>query len=666
MRDDLGFVLEKLRNPVSVALFGFFLYMFLVAYLQGRGREAWGVFGRVLSIYIVVFWSWTLFLRPGGVWAPLALLAALFWLLKAGSYHMGIDLLLLFGLFFTLLLVIARPRWVGRLFRYIGSWVFWNVRQWLNNRGEVVRPSENLLNFQPLAAGRSALIAVILLPVFWGVSSGLNSLLAREGVRREPGRFKGLRAQSPWGGARVGLALSGGGYRAVLMHAGVLGALEARGVPVTHLTTVSGGSIAGAFYAAGGSPEALRDAVAEGRFNLPRSVTDMQNALRLPFPGQLPGTGIKLLPLGSFSFSRTDVQANLLERTLLSDVKLGDIPRAEGGPRLMVCATDLFSGDLYGFGGEHILRRHVPQAGQKRRFETVAAAEASQRAASPAGELMELAAGERLRGVPLSRIVAASGAFPGVLNAVPEEMPAPAGAGGPGDKLLLADGGITDNSALTILEHAQTVGALSDTWGVDLAISSDASALLGPDEALTSLGEATRSVDIVYANVGGAPCGSQLKEVLLSPGSLLDIRGVRPGMYPGDQKKFIRSHVGARVAAFAGRATAAGSREWAESLEVVARALPEGELKERVRGIAEGAGPSKEEAEALAGALADDLAECLLTFLRTPTLQDQFEEDEARKLYRLGHYLLALEWPLVKDRLNAAHGHAPVTVAGNR
>ena len=50
---------------------------------------------------------------------------------------------------------------------------------------------------------------------------------------------------------RLGLALSGGGFRATLYHLGVVRCLRDAGVlpEVTHITTVSGGSILGAHLA---------------------------------------------------------------------------------------------------------------------------------------------------------------------------------------------------------------------------------------------------------------------------------------------------------------------------------------------------------------------------------------------------------------------------------
>lgn len=45
------------------------------------------------------------------------------------------------------------------------------------------------------------------------------------------------------GKLRIGLALSGGGYRAALVHAGVLQELANRRIPVTNVASVSGGSM---------------------------------------------------------------------------------------------------------------------------------------------------------------------------------------------------------------------------------------------------------------------------------------------------------------------------------------------------------------------------------------------------------------------------------------
>lgn len=53
----------------------------------------------------------------------------------------------------------------------------------------------------------------------------------------------------------LALTLSGGGYRAAAVHAGVLSVLNNAQVPVKYLSTVSGGSIIGAAYSLGWTPE---------------------------------------------------------------------------------------------------------------------------------------------------------------------------------------------------------------------------------------------------------------------------------------------------------------------------------------------------------------------------------------------------------------------------
>jgi len=63
------------------------------------------------------------------------------------------------------------------------------------------------------------------------------------------------KAQGEYPGVTVAVALSGGGYRAATIHAGVLKALEGNAIPIHYLSTVSGGSIIGAYYALGHTPE---------------------------------------------------------------------------------------------------------------------------------------------------------------------------------------------------------------------------------------------------------------------------------------------------------------------------------------------------------------------------------------------------------------------------
>lgn len=67
----------------------------------------------------------------------------------------------------------------------------------------------------------------------------------------------------------VAIALSGGGYRAALTHAGVLAALDDHCVPIGVLSTVSGGSIIGAAYALGTPPREFARQLHGSRPGLP-------------------------------------------------------------------------------------------------------------------------------------------------------------------------------------------------------------------------------------------------------------------------------------------------------------------------------------------------------------------------------------------------------------
>lgn len=289
--------------------------------------------------------------------------------------------------------------------------------------------------------------------------------------------------EESWKGVRVGLALSGGGYRAALMHAGALHELRLRGVPVTHLSTVSGGSIIGAFYAVGGEPEQFRDAVAAGRLNPGRSLTTIQNAVRLPFPFQLPFTKVRLFPW--YAFGRTDVQADLLDRVLFGGLKLSSVGDRV---RLQICATDLRTGAAVGISSESTLMVSGPLHGRFTSEDTLA----------PTHERSRLL--RELKEERLALLVAASGAFPGAFNAVafPREGPRAANE----SEFLLSDAGLTDNLGIALLlERHYASKNSSGEWGIDLAIVSDGGQpFKEQDDPDGWLDELPRAVDIVYRN----------------------------------------------------------------------------------------------------------------------------------------------------------------------
>lgn len=118
----------------------------------------------------------------------------------------------------------------------------------------------------------------------WIVLSGLDVVFE---ARHLPlrGNIAAPSAMRPeHAGLRVAVALSGGGYRAALVHAGVLDELSRLGVPVTNLSSVSGGSIIAAFVSRGGDPEDFVGAVREGRFRFKRELFSAVHVFRWANP----------------------------------------------------------------------------------------------------------------------------------------------------------------------------------------------------------------------------------------------------------------------------------------------------------------------------------------------------------------------------------------------
>ncbi len=78
----------------------------------------------------------------------------------------------------------------------------------------------------------------------------------------------------------IALALSGGGYRAALTHAGVLAALDEQCVPIDLLSTVSGGSIIGAAYALGLPPREFASSLARQKPGLSDTLLSMASVFK--------------------------------------------------------------------------------------------------------------------------------------------------------------------------------------------------------------------------------------------------------------------------------------------------------------------------------------------------------------------------------------------------
>lgn len=203
---------------------------------------------------------------------------------------------------------------------------------------------------------------------------------------------------------RVGLALSGGGFRAAGFHLGVFRELHARGLlyKLDLLSCVSGGSIAGAFLASRwGSPTALDDLE---QYLLTRSIA----------VGSVIGGA-----LDPFE-TRLEKLADTYDKHLFHKKKLSSLAP---GPRIYLNATNLATGNMFFF---------VSGGGKPTEMGDY--------------ELGVVAADD----FPICRAVAASSAFPPVFPPLKLTASVYAPAEDVG-YVTLADGGVYDNMAVNPL-----------------------------------------------------------------------------------------------------------------------------------------------------------------------------------------------------------------------
>jgi predicted acylesterase/phospholipase RssA len=133
--------------------------------------------------------------------------------------------------------------------------------------------------------------------------------------------------------ATLAVALSGGGYRAAVVHAGMLSVLEQAGLPIEYLSTVSGGSIVGGAYAMGMSASDFGARLRAGKPGLPNDVTNFYSVFaQLLVPGY--GSG--------------DTYAKHFDRAYFSGLRLDDT----GPPTLIVNTTRYDDGTRRAFWAE--------------------------------------------------------------------------------------------------------------------------------------------------------------------------------------------------------------------------------------------------------------------------------------------------------------------------
>lgn len=231
---------------------------------------------------------------------------------------------------------------------------------------------------------------------------------------------------------KIGLALSGGGFRATLYHLGLARLLRDAGLlgKVTHITSVSGGSIFAAHLALNwdryNGPAADFDAAAAELLRFVRM--DARNRILRRYPLLFPVRGARrLLGLPNRKLTRTGLLEVHYEKYLYGDTSLFELPAR---PALHILATNLSEGCLCSFSrnGLLMMRRQ-------------------------SGDLRTQRVQVGLATVPMA--VAASSAFPGFFPPL-ELTGADVGAGdGEFGRHAYTDGGVFDNLGVRMFRYLE-------------------------------------------------------------------------------------------------------------------------------------------------------------------------------------------------------------------
>jgi hypothetical protein len=444
--------------------------------------------------------------------------------------------------------------------------------------------------------------------------------------------------------------MSGGGYRAALVHSGVLQELAVLGIPVTNIASVSGGSILAGFLARGGDPGDFVDAVKNGRFRFKRELLSA-----FAFPRWI-------LPFGDFS--RRDVQAGLVRDVLLG-TKLGPEPR----PALLLAMTDLRQGLSVGATAEGLM---LVGPTTERFFRYKEAIEIDN--LGDAGD-----------------IIAISGAFPGAfparhakarLTLVPESLANSRDTRAV--SLDLVDGGVRDNLGLRLMQgiDSEVRGAgrtslswpgfkPSPAWALDLIIVSDGGQSFDvADGRLGLLSQIFRAIDLSGLETG------ILRPVIISPELPIISLSIAAEMGLSPDAAIVQSAVRPRTEVrrdffhLVPPTYSALSRmvELAPNREAARRALAD---YMRARGTApmnvseldkrchEGVNRDLPECHwrSLADLVLDDIDQVVAVFRRSATLEDRYTVADADALVRLGRYFVLFKLTEIEEKLAARAGH---------
>ena len=561
----------------------------------------------------------------------------------------------------------------------------------------------------PISGGAAMALALGFIVASWLLLTVADTFAGRIAARRDwlAGRPKcpdGLRGPETGAGRapRVAIAVSGGGYRAALFHAGVLSGLECVRVPVSALSTVSGGSIIGAYYAVGGEPHAFRAMTAAGLFNLKRELLHTGNLLR--FMRSL-FADVVGRDHPDTRFTQTDVQASLLDRLLYRGLRMADLDSLED-PRLLVNVTDLVSSERIAIGPRGVLQptSHDPVNRQDYANPTGLVGGYAEFAA-----FREATADRWPSNEPLSKIVAASGAFPGAMRPVAEFVPnEPGDSTTTGGWYILADGGIADNTGLASVRDAMSLARdynvyhrcaaayLPDStiidarcgerpwgtssalqpWLVDIVVMSDGSAMSKAVTPTTTLAELGRTADVMY-RMSGPQRPTADDTTGRAPVLLISPKAFQSG---GDDSVYWATPLEASAARGAHRAYRSlhlwsydldlgtirfmiehmPDDEKSRATEALRVVESEGRIRDGVwRGAPDASQPPSVSERELHSLLKTELRRRIAVFSATSTLRDQFDAETVESIFLLGQYLVMINRQSLQEQVARVSPRAP-------
>jgi hypothetical protein len=263
---------------------------------------------------------------------------------------------------------------------------------------------------------------------------------------------------------------------------------------------------------------------------------------------------------------------------------------------------------------------------------------------------------ELIADMEVSTFVAASGAFPGAFPAVEFEA-------GNGTNLLLADGGIVDNTGIGVMLDANYLARTDPNakdWELDVILASDGGQLFRPDDKPGLL----RFVDVIHATTSSGFAASRstvdqgLPVVRMSPSNILTLSPV------SDLKDPVKLHnlldipeslnLGFELYVDWDRIDKNHFQLLSNSLLPRSEILLAEQLQKTsaVRNQMDSGQKLEFEHTIMKAVVNAELKRCIKTFLETSTLKDQMNESEIDDLYRLGQFLVYLRWDDIQAYTN--------------